>query len=186
MRSKSDVESLEYFTKQYEFRGKHARMVLEMRKGHESLQATGQDLFERHIDILILAPLIGFRCNRRSDVDMKDDQVSASIFPEQLLREKDKLEFIMQMILLLDDSDGLSLEDRVNRAFRGASNSQEYDANWRLFNQYVLGGVEVLYEKLVVGTSHLDSLYSDKRIGNVMSLVDEFECSSAGDLTLTD
>ena len=87
---------MEYFRKEFQFTGKHARMAGELWIQNDSRNS----YFRRLIDLYILAPIIGFRLNRKAEADHSDGDTK-SIFPEQILKERDKLEFIMQMILML-------------------------------------------------------------------------------------
>jgi hypothetical protein len=49
--------------------------------------------------------------------------------------------------MLLDTSTSLTADQRVDRAFRDDTNEEAMKQNMLLFNSYVLGGMEILYEK---------------------------------------
>lgn len=53
------------FDKQYRFRGSHAERVIKLTSQFESI--SGTKVFERNVDVLCDAPLIGFLYNRRAD-----------------------------------------------------------------------------------------------------------------------
>ena len=112
------------------------------------------NFFDRKIDVYINAAIVGFRYNRKQPKDKSTafkDQKS-TIFAEQMIKEGSTLEFIYRLILLLENSNSNSLEDRINRAFRDDSLediSGRHKENMELFNSYVLGGIEILYEKLL-------------------------------------
>lgn len=55
------------FDKQYRFRGSHAERVTKLTSQFESI--SGTKVFERNVDVLCDAPLIGFLYNRRADLD---------------------------------------------------------------------------------------------------------------------
>lgn len=46
--------------------------------------------------------------------------------------------------MLLDESENLSVKEKVERAFR-----QTQEKNIELFNSYVRGGIEVMYERFM-------------------------------------
>ena len=61
--------------------------------------------------------------------------------------------------MLLDKQYEPDLESRIEKAFRGLNNSDDEE----LYESYVRGGIEVLYEKLIEGTSkpenYIEKLY---------------------------
>ena len=73
------------------------------------------------------------------------------------------------MIVLLEDRNDEELEERCNRAFRYDKNMDKRQYGDKIFNEYVLGGIEFLYEKLIG-----ESTSTDELIENVYTLVDSF------------
>lgn len=63
-------------------------------------------------------------------------------------------------------------EIKVNRAFRGPKTEEEFKENVEMFNDYVRGGIEILYEELYLRELDLNDAYTDKKIGNLMALLD--------------
>ncbi|MBM7700985.1 hypothetical protein [Kurthia huakuii] len=132
------------FDKNIIIEGKHATFLEEL---------DNQSFFGRIIDIYMCAAVVGFRYNRRSKVDKSGiyKNQKKSIFAEQVLKESSNLTFIYRLIMLLHEQDILSLEERTKRAFKHDS-SQELNElhaeNMKIFDSYVFGGIEVLYEKL--------------------------------------
>ena len=59
-------QKMEYFRKEFQFTGKHARMAGELWVLNDSKNS----YFKRLIDLYILAPIIGFRLNRKADADL--------------------------------------------------------------------------------------------------------------------
>ncbi len=153
------------FDKEYSFYGLHAEKVNKLTAPFDSNSSV--KLFNRNLDVYILAPIIGFIYGRKSIID-KSISLTASIFPEQLLKEQQTLKYIYQLIMLVDNKKELSFEDRLNKAFRNYSRENSFD-DQILYEQYVLGGVEVLYEKLIE---------SNKAIGGYINtfydFIDEF------------
>lgn len=126
------------FSKEYSFIGKHASYVEKLR----------EKLFFRYVDIYIIAPIVGVYYKRKASTDNTDDR-TAKIFAEQLVGEMRKLEFAYKLVLLCDEKYAKyeNLEEKVKRIF---SNDEEViKENMKIFNEYVLGGVEVLYEKII-------------------------------------
>ena len=117
-------------------------------------------LFERNLDVYINAPLIGFLYNRKAEKDSNGDVSPQNIFPEQMINASDKLQYILRLIILLDKEHEPDETKRINKAFRDFG--QEEDL--ALFDNYVLGGIEVLYEKLIEDANkpsdYIDHLYN--------------------------
>ena len=132
--------------KQYRFTGSHAEKVNALTAIFD--EESKAKLFERNLDVYINAPLIGFLFQRKGTKDTSGDISPQNIFPEQMINASDELKYILRLILLLDTENEPDEAQRIDKAFRHFGQDEDLS----LFDQYVLGGVEVLYEKLIVGT----------------------------------
>ena len=144
------------FDTEYGFIGKHAEMVMKLTNEFDNKT---NKFFEHNYDVYMLAPIIGFLYQRKAELDRNSNIKSTKIFPEQLIRRADEFKFTYRLIMLLDKSHEPELEARIEKAFRGLNNS----ADEELYESYVRGGVEVLYEKLIEGatqpTEYTEKLY---------------------------
>lgn len=120
-------------------------------------------IFNRYVDVIECAAILGFRFNRKVVIPEPNDEDDTLIeIPvNTMINEADSLLFIYRMIMLNDNSctvpdlemyRGLSSEDaslryRVDNAFRFDSDSPRVKSNMDLFNAYVRGGVDYLYDK---------------------------------------
>jgi len=129
------------FDKIYSFRGKHAKMVNKLTGEFDNNQ---NKLFEHNYDVYKLAPMIGFLYQRKAVVDTSDG-ITTKIFVEQLMDNQDDFMFNYRLIMLLDKGNEPDAEKRIEKAFRGIENKEDE----ALYESYVRGGVEVLYEKLM-------------------------------------
>ena len=125
------MADFEFFKKQFEFVGKHARMVSELCVSNDYEHT----YFKRYIDVYIFAAIIGIRIDRKASRDYSPVETK-SILPEQMINAKEDLDFIMQMMVMLDPASGATDEDRVREAFRGAQTKEEYDRLMGTFNDY--------------------------------------------------
>lgn len=135
------------FNKIYSFEGVHANKVNDLTRDFDG---NGNRMFQRNLDIYILAPLVGFLYQAKADVDKDTSIKPTKIFVEQLLSAQDELEFNYKLIMLLDKKSEPDAEKRIDRAFRG-DNLPEYE---ELYEQYVRGGVDILYTKLMDGVNN--------------------------------
>jgi hypothetical protein len=153
------------FDRDYQIRGKHATYSKYLVKHKDN---TGAPIFNRFIDIYMIGAIMGFMHGKRAEEDntVKDD---VSILASTVIAEKDKLQFIYRLIMLLDTNSGLTLEERINRAFRDDSKEETIADNMKLFHSYVCGGIEYLYEKFN------DCVTNDDFIDRIYQIVDRFK-----------
>lgn len=151
------------FDKQYRFFGSHAEKVNALTAIFD--EESKAKLFDRNLDVYINAPLVGFLYRRKSVKDSTGEVNPQNIFPEQMINSSDKLKYILRLIILLDTEHEPDQDKRMDRAFRHFGQEDDL-AN---FDQYVLGGVDVLYEKLVEGATE-----SSEFIGRLFDFLDEF------------
>lgn len=135
------------FDKEYAFKGVHADKVNELTKDFDN---SGNRLFVRNLDVYILAPIVGFLYQRMADVDTTPDIKPTKIFGDILMKNADQLMFNFRLIMLLDKKYEPNSEKRIEKAFKG-NNSAEDELR---YEQYVRGGVDVLYEKLMEGVNN--------------------------------
>ena len=163
------MAEFEFFKKEFEFRGKHARMAEELWVPNDYEHT----YFKRLVDLYVLASIVGFRVDRKAEEDYSPNEPK-SIFPEQLIKQKENLDFIMQMMIMLEYRGKLTDEECVRKAFRGAQTKEEFDEYNKMFNDYVRGGVEELYERLIVRKSEPADHIKDNRTANLCNLVERF------------
>lgn len=146
------------FQKEYSFRGSHAEKVSKLTSQFDDNGAS--KMFNRNIDVYIIAPLIGFLYGRTATLD-KSGSSATKIFPDQLFKEESLLKYNYRLIILLDNKHEPDFEKRVNKAFRYYGDESEQTlADELLYEQYVLGGVDILYEKLIEGATNPEDYIS--------------------------
>lgn len=168
------------FDKEYSFKGKHSDMVNKLTGKFYMADENGNDgkehcLFDRNFDVYLLAPIIGFLYHRKATVDTDVNIKPTKIFPDILMKNSDDLKFNYRMIMLLDKENESDSEKRVEKAFRGIENKDDE----MLYDCYVLGGIEVLYEKLIEKANTPDDY-----ITNLYEFIEEFESRYNEDLDL--
>lgn len=131
------------------------------------------DKFDRLLDLYAVSAVWGLLIGKRLEDD--SDKTDKRTIPlEQISSEYRRFRTIMQVILLLDKSRGMSIEEKVKIAFdENAKTKQRYEEDMDLFNSYVRGGLEYLYEQLELRTSNPDDYFEDVRIANIMALVEK-------------
>lgn len=157
------------FDKEYSFKGKHADMVEKLTGSFSIANADGttqnkHKLFERNFDVYLLAPIIGFLYRRTAEVDISTSN-NTKIFPDIQMKNIDDLKFNYRLIMLLDTNNEPNAETRIEKAFRGIENKDDE----ALYDRYVLGGVEVLYEKIFDRANTTEDI-----INNLYDFLEEF------------
>ena len=163
------------FDKQYRFTGSHSEKVNALTAIFD--EESKAKLFERNLDVYINAPLIGFLYRRKGIKDSNGDTSPQNIFPEQMINASDKLKYILRLILLLDTEHEPNETKRLDKAFRQFGQ----DEDLVLFDQYVLGGVDVLYEKLIEGSGD-----ASEYINRLYDFMEEFNDRYNADVSRED
>lgn len=147
------------YDKEFSFTGKHATMLESLTKlpfrNFES-DSTNRFVFKSNIDVFLVAPLIGVLYDRKA---MKDSSsLSTKIFSDQFRPRYNDIEFIIKLVILTYRDDDLTNAEKIDLAFKGYydSNKREYIRN--IFESYLLGGVEYLFETIIEKTKNLDEV----------------------------
>ncbi len=161
------MANYEYFRKGVTFTGKHAMYVDDMWQQNDIQNS----FFKRLVDLYTIAPVIGLRMKRKAAADTSTDN-KRNVQLEQIMTRREDLLTIMNLILLLDDDNNLSVEEKVDRTFRGPENDEQFNEYEELFASYCRGGIEFLHEQLIDRPLTIEDSYSDHKIGNIMALLD--------------
>ena len=158
------------FDKQYRFRGRHAVRVDALTSVFDS--ESKAKLFERNVDVYANAPLVGFLYGRTSDPDdtrnPETNQVyNQNVIGDRVIYSQEELMFNFRLIMLLDKAYEPNEDIRINKAFRNMGEDPSDEAR---FDNYVRGGVDVLYEKLIEGVTS-----PDEYVTRLYDFVEEFQ-----------
>ncbi len=148
--------------------GKFARYADAM---WEQNSITEKSRFVRLLDLYAIAAIIGLRIGNRlpDDKSLPDKR---TIQLDQIAKEYTRFYTIMQVILIVDDSRGLDIKDKVHMAFDTNPKSERvYTENMELFNSYARGGIEYLYNKLVLRASDPDDEFTNVQISNMFEFI---------------
>ena len=137
------------FDKEYSFTGKHANMVNDLTKPFDN---KNNKLFKTNWEVYLIAPIIGFLYGKKAESDKNKDIDPTKIFPDQLIKYADDFWFNYATIMLLDTKNEPDLEKRIEKAFRRIKNESDEE----LYESYVRGGIEILYDKLMNGVTNPD------------------------------
>lgn len=168
MSSSKEKNVYEYFkVDEMFFVGKHRDYVDQL----WTLNKIQESYFKRLVDLYAIAAIVGLKTKRKSAEQKDDSDIKRTVQMKQLNENYQTLLPIMRLVLIMDDSRSLSLEERLESAFMIPENEETYKSNMELFNSYARGGIEYLYEKLVLKTPDIDDDYTDYRISNIVSLI---------------
>ena len=153
------------FDKEYLFKGKHADMVLQL------TASLGTDInkafFETNYDLYAIAPLVGYLFGRKAPVDKSNDHTT-KVFADKMMNETETSKYNYRILMLMINKD--KPQDELTRIVFKLDNDdesrKEYD---NLFNEYVLGGVEVLHEKIFGEGSEVDDY-----LMNMFEFIEDF------------
>ena len=139
------------FDKPYRLRGTHSKKARELVAIFDGVSKA--QFFKAAKDLYAFAPLVGFLYGRRANLDHTKSQETGeeldySIMAEQVLSVAEDLTFNFCLIMLLDSTYEPDDEARIDKAFRFVGKIPEDEAR---FDEYVRGGIDILYEKLIEG-----------------------------------
>jgi hypothetical protein len=152
------------FHDDYQFRGSHAEKVNRLTA---AFNKNNNSLFNRNLDVYILAPIVGFLYNRTAELDTSGK--STNVLYAAMSKETNTLWFNYRLIMLLDKQHEPDFEKRVDKAFRYYGKEQAKPDEER-YESFVRGGVDVLYEKLIE-PSHTEEDY----LKNLYDFMEESE-----------
>lgn len=158
-------EVFQYFHDDVIFTGIHSRYIDELWQQNQIQKSFIKTLYE----LYAIAVIVGLRMKSTKPADLSEGR--RTIQTKQLIGYTPALNIIMTTVLLLDETSLLNDEERIDRAFRGPETKEEFEANVELFNSYVRGGIEVLYNELILRALDIEDEYTDARIGNIMALL---------------
>lgn len=168
MKKKNEKSTYEYFkVDEMFFVGKHRDYV-------EQLWTKGkiqESHFERLVDLYAIAAIIGLRTGKKSPEINDGTGLKRTVQMKQIIGCHQVLLTIMRLILIFDENRNLSLEERVESAFVIPEDEEMYRVNMELFNSYARGGVEYLYDNLILRTPDVDEDIADRRNANILALL---------------
>jgi len=151
------------FDKEYSFKGSHAVKVNYLTGKFKENVKYG--IFARNIDIYIVASIIGFLYGKKSEED-RENKETAKIYGDRIIKSSESLKFNLKLVLLLDKKNIENKNERIDRVFKHFGDEKTEKEDIMLYDSYVRGGIDILYEKLVEA--------SDDYITNLYEFLDEF------------
>lgn len=124
---------------EYIITGKHSLYMDTLEKHHA---------FDYHWQIYVVAPLIGFMYKRKAEPDNNSEINPSKIMMNQLMERQEQIYFNYRLIMLKDEQHEPDFKERIKKAF-SIMDTEDAAPDEELFNQYLLGGIEVLYEKII-------------------------------------
>jgi hypothetical protein len=173
---------VDMFENDYTLTGKHATYLkfLAVKNAKDDdpdyLVASSARLFERYIDVYMNAAVWGLLYSRTAKRDTTSDD-RARIYADAFANERDNCVFLYRMVMLLDKTKDISPEERIDRAFRYDTQPDKVEAfkeNMELFNDYVRGGIEAMYEQYTDGCTTRDD-YLNKTYEIITTFKKELE-----------
>ena len=151
-----------YFRREKTLYGKHAIYMKELKD---------KEIFSSYIDVYKAAAPIGFLYSKKEMEDKSKNSLGkleeAKIFTEQVIKETKYLKLNFQLIILLDKEYENNEEKRMEKVFRNLADDEK---DIELFENYVRGGIEILYKKCIA-----DSTQKDDFIDNIINFLEELK-----------
>lgn len=161
--AKTKTKQKRLFMDDYLFVGSHEEKARKLTS--EIDNASGAKVFSTAIELYMAAAIIGCYYNNRSPREKGDK--TYRIMQSQFSNHYYNLVYIYKLVMLSEKDIALEPIDKINNAFR----YYEKTENMKRFEEYMLGGIDILYDKIFVSTN---SSYDDF-LNSVNSLISEFK-----------
>lgn len=161
------------FDKDMQIHGKHAAYWKDLSQtpGNAADSKKHFKIFENYIYVYMVAPIIGMLYGRKGAYDPNDDtRDTAGMLAEIQIKNASKLKYIYRLIILCDDTLGLSENEKIDLAFREDNNADAVRKGMDLYTSYFFGGLEVLHEEFVD-----NCITDDDYIRKLFEFVSEFK-----------
>ncbi len=143
------------FDKEYSFKGTHAQKVINLTAKFNNTTS----IFKTNIDVFITAAIVGYLYQTKAEPNnekTKDGKIqNTKIFLDAFKSHQTDLFFAYRLIILSDKKYEPNFEQRINKAFKYFYD-QNNNSDLELFERYVLGGVDILHEKLIENANSTD------------------------------
>ena len=154
------------FDKEYTFRGSHGEKVVRLTAAFDK---QNNKIFDYNYRVYMLAPIVGFLYGVTAEQQRSDDN-DTKIFAGQFNNIRDDLMFNYRLIMLLDKRHEPDFDKRVDKAFRYYGSDKAKDDEV-LYESYVRGGVDKLYEKIMENAQTPEDYL--RNLFNFMEEIDE-------------
>ncbi|MGO4997873.1 hypothetical protein [Oribacterium sp. Sow4_G1_1] len=114
-------------------------------------------IYDDYIDVYMNAAVLGFLYSKKEDRD-NGSADRARIYADAFSTHRDECIFLYRLIMLLDEDD-ITVDERLDKAFRYDSNPEkieDFKENLEIFDSYVRGGIEYMYDVFVTGCTSRD------------------------------
>ena len=142
-------------------RGRYYKMIKDLTSDTEIRPRLFDNMYKAYIFCAIYGLMKGRRNTYNPKTDETQDGEIATIRSEVLVGQKGKDNYfnIRKMIILMDDSRGYTIEEKVDAALRFdipieddsdeyIKQHSKYNSNTELINMYALGGLELFYNSI--------------------------------------
>ena len=158
------------FLKNYSFYGKHCDMVKKLTQKID--EDSGASVFSTAIELFVVAALVGAKTDHKEKPSI-DKTRETKILAEQFNSHSPEVQIAFKMVTLLGNSNKYDEVERLNKTFR----NPETDENYSQFEEYMLGGLEDIYNKIMLDTN---KTYSDY-LKSVNDFLGQFRPDEKGD-----
>lgn len=158
------------FDRTLKFTGKHADYLRSLApsriSGENYLQR--RTPFMANIDILVVAPLIGFAYGKKASKDVNKEITDNNVFLDQVQKIQEQLTLNFKIIMLLENGEKLDVQTRIDRAFKFETDTEKMKPLEEVYWDYTRGGIEILYERLIQNSGN-----PEEDIQNMFEFVEE-------------
>lgn len=141
------------------------------------------NLFERALDVYMAGGAVGMLFNEKGEDKRAENKVT--IFAEQIANESMRIKYLSSLAFLIENNDeNLDKDELLKQTFSDwFSNVENEDSEqyrkYKLFKLYAIGGIDMLYDKIVGESTDEKSYLRNYR--DFIKKIDDQEVSSNSD-----
>lgn len=154
------------FNRDYVFKGKHAKYVKRLTDIYN--EEYKLKVFNTNIEVYLLASIVGVLYKNNTGVDTTDS-FNSKIFAQTMMSYSEEIKYNYRIVLLLDNKYEPDKDKRIDKAFR-YMDTEKGKKDYELYDGYVRGGVEVLYEHIIKNTNN-----EEEYLDNLIEFINEFQ-----------
>ena len=154
------------FLKDYLFKGRQREQSVAL-SDFEIEPKSNLKIFNSTVELFMIAALAGCYYSKRMKPDKGETR---RIMSSQFTSRYKDLMFIYNLVMLTNDSVKEGTE-RINNAFRNVEKVE----NWNLFEEYIIGGLQIIYENFFPEDDSIVKSSYDDYFDRLYAMLTEFK-----------
>lgn len=156
------------FKSAYVFKGDDASKIINLTEGINGAESSVK-AYVSNYRLMIDSALVGFLYGKKKEESEGGSE--KKIQDQTIIENGEEFKYVYRLIMLSDEENEPDPDKRIDKAFKIiGTDSEEARNDEKLFKQYVCGGLEIIYEKLIK-----EALEEEDFLENLSGFVEEID-----------